>query len=78
MVNMSRSNLFRKLKAITGQTPIEFIYVTRLNHALTLLQEGTLTIAEVAYEAGFKNPSSFSKSFKKHFGKTPTEFLPSK
>ena len=75
MVAMSRSNLFRKLKAITGQTPIEFIYYIRLRHSMELLLERKMSISEIAYEVGFKNPSSFTKSFKKHFGKSPSDYL---
>lgn len=74
-VNMSRSNLFRKLKAITGQTPIEFIYHIRLKHAMTLLLTRKLNISEITYEVGFKNPSAFGKSFRKQFGKAPTDYL---
>ncbi len=74
-VCMSRSNLFRKLKALTGQTPLEFIYFIRLKHALNLLLERRYSISEITYEVGFKNPSSFSKSFRKQFGKAPTEYL---
>jgi signal transduction histidine kinase/ligand-binding sensor domain-containing protein/DNA-binding response OmpR family regulator len=75
MVAMSRSNLFRKLKAITGQTPIEFIYNIRLKHAMDLLLERKLNMSQIAYEVGFRNPSSFTKSFRKQYGKSPTEFL---
>ncbi len=75
MVAMSRSNLFRKLKAITGQTPIEFIYFIRLKYAMDLLLERKMNMSEIAYEVGFKNPSSFTKSFKKQFGKSPSEYL---
>lgn len=75
MVAMSRSNLFRKLKAITGQTPIEFIYFIRLKYAMDLLLERKMSMSEIAYEVGFKNPSSFTKSFKKQFGKSPSEYL---
>ncbi|PWJ56911.1 signal transduction histidine kinase [Dyadobacter jejuensis] len=74
-LGMSRSNLFRKLKAITGQTPIEFIYYIRLNYSVELLLERKLNISEIAYEVGFKNPSSFSKSFRKQFGKSPSVYL---
>jgi signal transduction histidine kinase/ligand-binding sensor domain-containing protein/DNA-binding response OmpR family regulator len=74
-VGMSRSNLFRKLKAITGQTPIEFIYFVRLKRSMELLLERKLNVSEIAYEVGFKNPSSFSKSFKKQFGQSPSQFL---
>ncbi|GAB2542607.1 two-component regulator propeller domain-containing protein [Spirosoma aerophilum] len=74
-VNMSRSNLFRKLKAITGQTPIEFIYNIRLSHALALLLERKLNISEITTAVGFKTRSSFTKSFRKHYGKAPTDYL---
>lgn len=75
IIGMSRSNLFRKLKAITGQTPIEFIYFIRIKRSMELLLERKLNVSEIAYEVGFKNPSSFSKSFKKQFGKSPSSYL---
>ncbi|WP_106831403.1 hybrid sensor histidine kinase/response regulator transcription factor [Parabacteroides pacaensis] len=75
LVYMSRTTLFRKLKAITGQTPIEFIYSTRLKQSRILLAERRLNISEVAYDVGFKNPSSFSKAFRKQFGISPTDFI---
>ena len=75
MVAMSRSNLFRKLKAVTGQTPIEFIYNYRLRRAMEMLLERKLSVSQISYEVGFKSPSSFTKSFKKQYGKSPTSFL---
>jgi AraC-like DNA-binding protein len=72
---MSRSNLFRKMKALTGQTPIEFIYYIRMKHAMELLLERKMSISEISSEVGFKNHSSFTKSFKKQFGKSPSEYL---
>lgn len=75
MVFMSRSNLFRKLKAITGKTPIEFIYYVRIKRSMELLLERKLDISEISYEVGFKNHSSFTKSFKKQYGKSPSVFL---
>ena len=74
-VAMSRSNLFRKLKAITGQTPVEFIYFIRMNKAMQLLLERRHSISQISFEVGFKSASSFTKSFKKHFGKAPTDYL---
>ncbi|WP_207420367.1 hybrid sensor histidine kinase/response regulator transcription factor [Desertivirga brevis] len=74
-VFMSRSHLFRKLKAITGQTPIELIYQVRIKHSMDLLLQRKLSISEIAYEVGFKNPSSFTSSFKKQYGKSPKEYL---
>ena len=75
MVAMSRSNLFRKLKAITGQTPVEFIYFIRMNRAMQLLLQRKHSIQQISFEVGFKSASSFTKSFKKQFGKAPTEYL---
>ncbi len=72
---MSRSNLFRKMKTLTGQTPIEFIYYIRMKHAMELLLERKMSISEISSEVGFKNHSSFTKSFKKQYGKSPSEFL---
>lgn len=75
LVCMSRTTLFRKLKAITGQSPVEFIYSTRLKQAKVLLSERRLNISEVAYDVGFKNPSSFSKAFRKQFDISPSDFI---
>ncbi|MVN92727.1 hybrid sensor histidine kinase/response regulator transcription factor [Mucilaginibacter aquatilis] len=75
IVCMSRSHLFRKLKAITGQNPLEVISSIRLKHAAELLLQRKLNVSQISYEVGFKNPSSFTASFKKQFGKTPSEYL---
>ena len=75
LVCMSRTTLFRKLKAITGQSPVEFVCSIRLKQARILLAERKHNISEVAYDVGFKNPSSFSKAFRKQFGISPTDFI---
>lgn len=75
LVGMSRSNLFRRIKAITNQTPIEVICGIRLKHSIELLASRRMNVSEIAYEVGFKTPASFSKSFKKQFGKSPSEYL---
>jgi DNA-binding response OmpR family regulator len=72
---MSRSNLFRKVKAITGQTPVELIYDTRLKTAMKLLLERKLNVSEISYHVGFRSSSAFIKSFKKKYGKAPNEYL---
>lgn len=74
-VAMSRSNLFRKIKAITGETPIELIYNTRLKWAMKFLLERKLNVSEISYHVGFKSSSAFIKSFKKKYGKAPMEYL---
>lgn len=72
-VGMSHSQIFRKLKALTGRSPSTFIRSVRLRHARELLQTTTLTVSEIAYETGFTSPAYFSTVFVEEFGKTPTE-----
>ncbi|WP_221411542.1 two-component regulator propeller domain-containing protein [Dysgonomonas sp. 216] len=71
---MSRSNLYRKIHSITGQTPTDFVRSIRLKKAAELLKEGNLTVVEVAYMVGFNTPGYFTKSFKKMFGVLPTQY----
>lgn len=70
---MSRTALYTKMKAMTGEGVKEFIRRIRFNKALKLLEEGQLSVAEISYEVGFSSPSYFSTSFKKQFGYLPTE-----
>jgi AraC-like DNA-binding protein len=74
-LSMSRSQLFRKYKAITGSSPSDLIRSLRLNRALEIMKENNVSIKEVAYQSGFSGPSYFITCFKKQFGKTPTEYL---
>ena len=71
---MSRPVMFRKFKAITGESPQQYINKMRMRKAVELLQKKELNINEVAYECGFEDAKYFSTHFKKHFGKTPTEY----
>jgi signal transduction histidine kinase/DNA-binding response OmpR family regulator/ligand-binding sensor domain-containing protein len=73
-MNMSRSTLSRKLDALTGQSPVEFIRTLRLKRAAALMKERFGNISEIALEVGFSNPSYFSKMFKAMFSVSPTEF----
>ncbi|GJM29529.1 MAG: hypothetical protein DHS20C17_21640 [Cyclobacteriaceae bacterium] len=73
-IGMSRSQLHRKLKALTGHTATEYIRIYRLKFARTLLEQDYDNIAQIAYECGFKNPSYFTECFKKQFGVLPSEF----
>ncbi len=75
LMGTSNSMLYRKLTSLVGLTPQEFIKTIRLNRASQLLQQGALTVSEVAYEVGFNDPGYFSTSFRKKFGKTPTEYI---
>lgn len=72
-MGLSRVQLYRKVKAITGQTPVELLRQMRLQQAYALLTSTTKTVAEIAYEVGFGTPGYFSTCFKKQFGKYPTD-----
>lgn len=72
-MNVSPSLLYKKIKTLTDQSPSDFIKAVRMNHALKLLQSGQYTVTEVSELSGFSSLSIFSRAFKKHFGKTPTE-----
>jgi signal transduction histidine kinase/DNA-binding response OmpR family regulator/ligand-binding sensor domain-containing protein len=73
-VAMSTIQLYRKLKAITGQTPNELIRNIRLDRAASLLRQHSGNVSEVAYEVGFNNLSYFAKCFKEKFGVSPSEY----
>ena len=72
-MGLSRVQLYRKVKSITGQTPVELLRQMRLQQAYALLTSTTKTVGEIAYEVGFGTPGYFSNCFKKQFGKYPTE-----
>jgi YesN/AraC family two-component response regulator len=72
---MSRTSVYRKIKAITGQTATEFIRSILLKKAITLLKNQRQNISEIAYSLGFSSPGYFSKCFKEQYGKSPSEYL---
>lgn len=74
-LKLSRSNVYRKIKALTGQSIIEFITMIRLKQAVKMMETGRQTLAEIAYLTGFTSPSYFTKCFKKQYGKPPSEYL---
>jgi CheY-like chemotaxis protein/AraC-like DNA-binding protein len=69
---MSRSQLFRKMKALTDLAPSDLIRSHRLNRAKTLLESGSVNVAEAAWRVGFKDPSYFSKLYQEEFGVAPS------
>lgn len=73
-LGMSRVYLYKKMLAITGKPPIEFIRIIRLKRAAQLLGTSQLTVAEIAYQVGFNSPRYFSKYFKEEFGKLPSVY----
>ncbi|OCX52170.1 hypothetical protein BEL04_11820 [Mucilaginibacter sp. PPCGB 2223] len=72
-VAMSKSSFYKKIKSLTNQTGIEFIRTVRVKRAAQLLEQGQLTVNEVAYMVGFMDVDYFRKCFKEHFGYTPKE-----
>ncbi len=73
-LSVSKSTLHRRVKASTGLTPLEFIHNIKLKYACMMLQQGTRTIAEVAYATGFNSPKYFTRCFKDEFNLTPSEY----
>lgn len=74
-IGMSRSNLYLKFKAITGESAIDFIKRIRFKKAVELMESKRYTIAQVTYMCGFNSPSYFSTAFKQHYGCIPSEYL---
>ena len=71
---ISRVQLFRKMKAITGCSPSEYIKAIRLEHAAQILKQSKQNISEVAYMVGFSDPKYFSNCFSEKFGVTPSQY----
>ena len=74
---MDQKQLYRKLKQLTGETPVSFIRKQRLQRAAVLLKQDRFTVSEVMYQVGFSSASYFSRSFTKEFGVLPKEYLSS-
>jgi DNA-binding response OmpR family regulator len=72
-LGLSRVQLYRKVKALTGVSPVELVRTVRLQRGRELLQTTDKTVSEVAYEVGFSAPSYFTKCFKDEFGVSPSE-----
>lgn len=72
---VSRSQLYKKMKAITNLSANDFINVYRLKKAKELLQTGNMQVSEIAYATGFNDPKYFSRIFKKYFKCSPSEFI---
>lgn len=74
-VGLSRVQLHRRIKDITGITVGEFIRNLRLKQAAELLAKGDVTVSQVTYALGMSNPTHFTAAFKRYFGVTPTEYM---
>jgi len=72
-MNLSRVQLYRKVKAISGSSPVELLRTARLNRGYQLLLTTGKNVSEVAYDVGFTAPSYFTKCFKDEFGVSPSD-----
>ena len=74
-VGLSRTQLHRRVKELTGISVGEFIRNLRLQQAAKLLAAGDVSVSQVAYAVGFATPGHFTVTFKKHFGVPPSEYM---
>lgn len=71
--NMSRVQVYRKFKSLTGQSPVEVIRIIRLKRAKELLETADMTVSEIAFEVGFSSASYFAKCYRDQYNETPTD-----
>lgn len=74
-LGLSRGHLYKKLIAITGKGPTEFIRTIRLKRGRQLLEKSQMQISEIAYEVGFNSPKRFAMYFREEFGLSPSEYI---
>jgi signal transduction histidine kinase/DNA-binding response OmpR family regulator/ligand-binding sensor domain-containing protein len=74
-LGISASSVYRKLKVLTNQSPTEFVRYIRLKKSISMMDEGHTNVEDIGYATGFNSPSYFTYSFRKQFGKTPTDYL---
>lgn len=74
-VGMGRTSMYNKIKGLTGKSPVELIQDFRMEKATYYLKSGQFSVSETSYKVGFSDPGYFSRSFKKHFGMSPADFI---
>ena len=74
-VGMGRTSMYNKIKGLTGKSPVELIQDFRLEKSTYYLKSGQYSVSETSYKVGFSDPGYFSRTFKKHFGITPAEYI---
>lgn len=77
-MGLGRSQLYRKVKSLTGFSPVEIVRIARLKRAAKLFTTTEKTVSEVAYEVGFSTPGYLTKCFREYFGVNPTDYAKSK
>lgn len=75
LLGYSKSQLYRKMMQLIGESPNSFLLTYRLNRAMELLKKENSSVSEIAYDSGFSSPSYFTKCFNKRFSLSPSEFL---
>lgn len=74
-LNMGRTSMYNKIKGLTGKSPVELIQDFRMQKATYYLKSGQYSVSETSYKVGFSDPGYFSRSFKKHFGVSPADYI---
>ena len=74
-VGMGRTSMYNKVKGLTGKSPVELIQEFRMEKAIYYLKSGQYSVSETSYKVGFSDPGYFSRSFKKHFGISPADYM---
>lgn len=74
-VGMGRTSMYNKIKGLTGKSPVELIQEFRLEKAMFYLKSGQYSVSETSYKVGFSDPGYFSRSFKKHCGISPADYI---
>lgn len=74
-INMSSANLYRKIKAVTNLSPLEYVKSVRMQLASKMLKETDLSVTEISEKVGFNSLIHFSATFRKHFGFSPTKYV---
>lgn len=74
-LGMSRTLLYKKILALTGSPPLEFLRSLRLKRAALLLTKSQMNVSEIAFQVGFNDPKYFSKHFKNEFGVLPSKYI---
>lgn len=74
-VGMGRTSMYNKIKGLTGKSPVEIIQDFRMEKATYYLKSGQYSVSETSYKVGFSDPGYFSRSFKKHFGVSPADYM---
>lgn len=74
-VGMGRTSMYNKIKGLTGKSPVELIQEFRMEKATYYLKSGQFSVSETSYKVGFSDPGYFSRSFRKHFGMSPADYI---